>query len=99
MTKLRHSTGIFAVLCVVIGLNGGCLSLSMLNRENADTKDRIDALERRVSALEAANASRPIQSDALEHRVPALEPGNAPQNLPTIPRDAMGPRAILINGQ
>ena len=97
--RLRHSTGILAAICVAIGLNGGCLSLSMLNRENADTKDRIDALERRVSALEAANASRPVQSNALEHRVPAWEPGNVPQNLPSVPMDAMGPRAILINGQ
>lgn len=35
----------------------GCLSLSLFNKENSDAKLRLDSLEHRVSALEAANAT------------------------------------------
>ena len=45
-------------LGVLVSLSSGCLSLSMLNHEAPDTKERLDSLERRVSALEAANACR-----------------------------------------
>ncbi len=43
---------VLATLCLLAGPNAGCLSLSMLNHEAPDTKDRLDALENRVSALE-----------------------------------------------
>jgi hypothetical protein len=55
--KSRHLTSILAAACLLVGLNGGCLSLSLFNHDGADTNKRLDSLERRVSALEGANAS------------------------------------------
>jgi hypothetical protein len=68
--RLCRLTAILAMLGLSIGAGGGCLSLSMLNRENADTQKRIDSLEQRVTALEAGAASRPGQ--------PAFVPGEFP---------------------
>ena len=48
-------------LGLLVGINGGCLSLSMLNREAPDTKQRLDALEQRVTALENCNGCRCAQ--------------------------------------
>ena len=52
----RHPIAILTVLCLLLGFNSGCLSLSMLNREMPETKSRLDSLESRVSALEMANS-------------------------------------------
>jgi len=41
----------------VLASSSGCLSLSMLNRENGDTKQRLDSLEQRVSTLEAGRVA------------------------------------------
>ncbi len=56
----RYLTAIVIGVGLLLGSNGGCLSLSMLNREAPDTKQRLDVLERRVSALEAANGCRGV---------------------------------------
>jgi hypothetical protein len=69
--RLRHSTTVLTALGLVIGLNGGCLSLSMLNREDATTKQRLDALEHRVSALETGSPCRSGE--------PIVVPAPAPQ--------------------
>ncbi len=60
--KLRRPTAILAMVGLLIGAGGGCLSLSMLNRENGDTQQRLDALEKRVSALETGEVYRPSQA-------------------------------------
>jgi len=57
--RLRRLTAILAMLGLLIGPSGGCLSLSMLNREAPDTKTRLDSLETRVSALEKASGVGP----------------------------------------
>ena len=41
--------------------NGGCLSLSLFNREIPETKERLDQLEKRVSALEARGTNLPSE--------------------------------------
>jgi hypothetical protein len=46
---------------LLVGINGGCLSLSMLNRDTPDTKQRLDSLEQRVSALENSGGCRCAQ--------------------------------------
>jgi hypothetical protein len=56
--KSRHLTSILATACLLLGLNGGCLSLSLFNHDGVDTNKRLDSVERRVSALETANAAR-----------------------------------------
>jgi hypothetical protein len=58
------------MLSLPIGLNAGCLSLSAFNREVPETKARLDALEKRVSALEVGNAVRSGQ--------PVMVPGPQP---------------------
>jgi hypothetical protein len=55
--KTLRPIAILAMLGLLIGPNSGCLCLSMLNRETPDVKQRLDALDRRVSALEAARVS------------------------------------------
>jgi hypothetical protein len=60
--KLRRPTAILAMVGLLLGSGGGCLSLSMLNRENGDTQQRLDTLEKRVSALESGEVYRPTQS-------------------------------------
>jgi hypothetical protein len=57
MMKSRYSLGILAAACLLLGLNGGCLSLSLFNHDGVDANKRLDSVERRVSALEGANAS------------------------------------------
>ena len=59
--KLCRWAAVLATWCLLIGPNAGCLSLSMLNREAPDTKARLDGLESRVSALEAAHRPSPIE--------------------------------------
>jgi len=59
--RLRRLTAILAMLGLLIGPSGGCLSLSMLNREPGDTRQRLDSLEQRVSALEAGGVRHPDQ--------------------------------------
>ena len=54
--RYRHSTATAMILGLLISFSGGCLSLSMLNRDAPDAKQRLDMLEHRVSALEAADA-------------------------------------------
>jgi hypothetical protein len=46
---------ILTMLGLLVGLNGGCLSLSLFNRETPDIKGRLEGLEKRVGALETAN--------------------------------------------
>jgi hypothetical protein len=50
-------TARLAVLAILVGVNGGCLSLSLFNRETPDIKGRLESLEKRVGALEATNGS------------------------------------------
>jgi len=50
--KPSRLCALLATSCLLIGLNGGCLSLSMLNREAPNTGQRLDRLEHRVSMLE-----------------------------------------------
>jgi len=78
--KTLRSIAILAMLGLLIGPSSGCLCLSMLNRENGDTKQRLDSLEHRVSALEAARASMQGQ--------PIIVPGP--------PMQSQSPRAIPL---
>ncbi|MCU0959641.1 MAG: hypothetical protein MUF48_06005 [Pirellulaceae bacterium] len=55
--KTRGAIIVVVTLVTVIGLNAGCLSLHLFNRESADTRARLEALERRISALEMASGS------------------------------------------
>ncbi|MGA2255784.1 MAG: hypothetical protein ABSG53_14150 [Thermoguttaceae bacterium] len=57
--KLCRTAAVLATWGLLIGPSAGCLSLSMLNREAPDTKARLDNLDSRVSALEAANSHPP----------------------------------------
>jgi hypothetical protein len=57
--KRIQAAAILAACLLVMGSSSGCLSLSMLNRESPDTKARLDCLESRVSALEAAGPRHP----------------------------------------
>ena len=69
---LRRAVTLLALWCLVIGPSVGCLSLSLFNREEADTKTRLSSLEGRVSALESNNShpteiivpaqTKPVQS-------------------------------------
>ena len=83
--KSRRSIGILAAACLMLALNGGCLSLSMLNRENPDTKERLDAVERRVSSLEAANAARQapptVPLESMNPPAPSPPPNTPPMNM------------------
>jgi len=49
------SIAMLTTLGLLVGLNGGCLSLSLFNRETPDIKARLESLEKRVSSLEVAN--------------------------------------------
>jgi hypothetical protein len=69
-----RARAILAVLGLLIALNSGCLSLSMLNRETPETKSRIDSLEQRVSALETAIGQRPAQPPTLSSRPSQVQP-------------------------
>ncbi|MGD0900757.1 MAG: hypothetical protein ABR915_23235 [Thermoguttaceae bacterium] len=53
-----------AGLCLLVGLSGGCLNLSLFNRDASETKARLDVLEHRVSALEAGGVCRSSQPAA-----------------------------------
>jgi hypothetical protein len=55
--KTRGAIIVVVALATIIGLNTGCLSLHLFNRESADTRARLEALEQRISALEAAGGS------------------------------------------
>lgn len=55
--KTRGAIIVVVAVATIIGLNTGCLSLHLFNRESADTRARLEALERRISALEAAGGS------------------------------------------
>ena len=57
--KQRHFVAALATPCLLIALNGGCLSLSLFNKDSSDMKARLDALDARVSALEANNPHGP----------------------------------------
>lgn len=56
--KARRVIEASLVLALVSGHAAGCLSLSLFNRESADTRVRLEMLERRVSALEQAPGAR-----------------------------------------
>lgn len=60
--RLLRPTAIVAMFGLLLASSGGCLSLSMLNRDNSDTRQRLDSLERRVSALEAGGVQHPGQA-------------------------------------
>jgi hypothetical protein len=72
--KLRRPIACSMALGLMLGLNGGCLSLNMLNREAPDTKQRLASLEQRVSALE----TRPIQTAAVPAPPQQIAPGPSP---------------------
>lgn len=74
---------VLALLGLLVGLNAGCLSLSLFNRESADTRSRLEALEHRVSALEMGNAARTgqpvvVPNGSWQSAAPGVEvtPGN-----------------------
>jgi hypothetical protein len=67
----RRPIAILAMLGLLLAPSGGCLSLSMLNRETPDARQRLDSLEHRVTILEAATAERVGQ--------PVGAPGPPPQ--------------------
>lgn len=74
--KLGRINSLIACFCLLIGLNCGCLSLSMLNREAPDTKQRLDYLEHRVSTLEGTTT--------LPSGLTAVAPETTPRNPPGI---------------
>ena len=70
--KQRSRTALLTILFgLLIAPGSGCLSLSLLNRDNVDTRQRVDALERRVTALEAAGVHQPTPPAAT---LPYAEP-------------------------
>jgi hypothetical protein len=73
---------VLAMLCLLAGLNAGCLSLSMLNHEAPDTKDRLDSLENRVSALEAGRAAGPAAGAVPLPGTVTISPSGAPTASP-----------------
>jgi hypothetical protein len=76
VVKTLRSIAALSLFGLLTASNAGCLSLSMLNRESADTKQRIDSIEQRVSALEAARVSAPSQP-AMMPGQPATMPGQS----------------------
>ena len=69
--KILRPIAILAMLGLLLGPSSGCLCLSMLNRENGDTKQRLDALEHQCRP-EAARVSMQGQ--------PIIVPGPPPQS-------------------
>ena len=82
--RLCRLTANLAMIALLIGPGGGCLSLSMLNRENGDTQKRLDLLEHRVAALEAGAGH--------QSGPPIIVPGSPPPPQATQFNDALGPR-------
>jgi hypothetical protein len=83
--RLRRLAAILAILSLAIGPGGGCLSLSMLNRENGDTRLRLDSLEQRVSALETGGvhpAAAPPRGVPPAATVPQQIPQSTPFDAP-----------------
>ena len=76
--KLCRSAAVLATLGLLVGPSAGCLSLSMLNRESADTKTRLDSLESRVAALEGAAGRSPVQTNFVQPPTSSVRAGQAP---------------------
>jgi hypothetical protein len=77
--RLCRLTVILAMTGLLIGAGGGCLSLSMLNRENGDTQKRLDALDQRVTALEASAGYRGGQPVVVPGESPAMPADQRPR--------------------
>jgi len=71
---MRRWLAAATLMSLLVGLNSGCLNLSLFNREAPDTKARIDSLEHRVSALESNCGRCPNGCAATPQFTPQMAP-------------------------